>query len=255
MSKPKPEKPASPFDDISWNEAGLLVLCWSYFLLQGSILAVSLRGMEIPWLALLLAPVALYVADALSGMAHFFLDYRYTTPNSGLKELYFYKGDKGSADYLGKRAAAMARISPLEKVVFDFKTHHLSPGALARRSFLRLAAPLILFAGFPVALGSALLFWQGYINAASLLFIALVNLLLSIAQYAHACAHRRENHKPVVWLQKAGIFISKDRHDTHHMDLGIDFCILSGIANPLINRIFSFCRRRGWIHEDGLTPV
>jgi hypothetical protein len=59
----------------------------------------------------------------------------------------------------------------------------------------------------------------------------------------------------VTYLQRAGIFISRTKHDKHHQDLGVDFCILSGIANPLVNRIFNFCRRRGWVHEDGLIPL
>lgn len=250
----QPDK-SSPFDDISWNEAGLLILCWSYFLIQAALGLTFLVSMSSPWWLLLLLPVSLYVADALSGLAHLFLDYRYTTPGVGLKELYFYQGDKGSQDYLAKRAVAMSKISPLEKVVFDFKTHHLSPGALARRSFLRLAAPMVAFIGFPVALLCALLFAFDLANPTALLLATLVSLLLSVAQYAHSCSHRKENGAVVTFLQHTGIFISREKHDTHHQDLGVDFCILSGIANPLVNRIFNFFRRHGWVHEDGLTPI
>lgn len=246
---------SSPLDDISWNEAGLLILCWSYFMIQAALGVMFLVSMSSQWWGLLLLPIALYLADALSGLAHLFLDYRYTTPGVGLKELYFYKGDKGSDDYLAKRALAMAKISALEKVVFDFKTHHLSPGALARRSFLRLAAPMVAFIGFPVALLCALLFTFDLANPTVLLLVALISLLLSVAQYAHSCSHRKENGALVTFLQNTGIFISREKHDTHHQDLGVDFCILSGIANPLVNRIFNFFRRRGWVHEDGLTPI
>lgn len=254
-SKSESRKPASsPLDDITPAETGLLLVCWLFFLLNFALVSYALYS-GAAWWALALFPLSVYTADALSGISHFYLDYRRTTPNVGLRELYFFKGNKGSPKYLKMREEAMEKISPLEKVVFDFKTHHLSPGALARRSFMRLAAPMVMFIGFPLALVSGGLFALGIIGPALLVFICMFNLMLSLAQYAHALAHRREIPGWVQVLQKLHIFITKEAHNIHHQDLGMDFCILSGIANPLVNRIFNFCRRRGWIFEDGLTPV
>ena len=230
------------------------MLCWLFFLLNIAMVGYALYAGAAVW-ALLLFPLAVYTADAISGISHFYLDYRRTTPDVGLRELYFFKGNKGSGKYLAMRDAAMQKISPLEKVVFDFKTHHLSPGALARRSFMRLAAPMVMFIGLPLALIAGGLFALDMISPVMLVFLCMFNLMLSLAQYAHALAHRREIPDWVIVLQKLHIFISKEAHNVHHLDLGMDFCILSGVANPLVNRIFNFCRRRGWIYEDGLTPV
>lgn len=246
---------SSPLDDITPDETGLLIVCWLFFLLSFATIVYALFSDASSVWAILLFPAALYCADAISGISHFYLDYRRTTPDVGLRELYFYKGNKGCADYLKKRDAAMEKISSLEKVVFDFKTHHLSPGALARRKFMRLAAPMILFIGFPLALLSSLLFFLGWIGSVALIFICMFNLMLSLAQYAHSCAHRKKVSPFVAFLQKTRVFITADIHNVHHLNLGTDFCILSGIANPLVNRIFNFCRRKGWIFEDGLTPV
>lgn len=196
-----------------------------------------------------------YFADLLSGVSHFVLDYTRTRPGIGLRELYFYKGDKGSEDYISKRKKVMTKVSPLEKVAFDFKTHHLSPGALARRSLLRLVLPGMYPVAYPIGLIALMILLSGWGFPEVALFILTTGFGLTICQYSHSCAHQ-QHPKPIPrFLQKVRLFMSAKQHNTHHMDLGVDFCILSGWANPVVNRIFNFCRRRRWIFEEGLEPI
>lgn len=202
-----------------------------------------------------LVALAIYCADVLSGMAHFYLDYRRTTPQSGLRELYYYEGNKGSDDYVQKRKAVMTNISPLEQIVFDFKVHHLSPGALARRSFLRLALPAMYFIGIPVVAIMLVLSSASWLNPYTGLFLWVVTGALILAQYAHSCAHKRQVPVIPLLLQKTSLFMTAEQHRSHHADLGVDFCILNGWGNSVVNRLFRLCRRRGWVFEDGLTPI
>ncbi|MDO6682385.1 MULTISPECIES: fatty acid desaturase CarF family protein [unclassified Oceanobacter] len=199
--------------------------------------------------------LAIYLADLLSGVAHFILDYRRTTPNSGLKELYFYQGSKGSEEYLKQRTAVMKKISPLETIVFDFKVHHLSPGALGRRSFLRLIMPAMYFVTLPATVSLLLLHTLDWIGSLTALFGWTLIGALMLTQYAHSCAHRPKLSLLVRVLQKTRLFMTKEQHQSHHLDLGVDFCILNGWANPVVNRIFRFCRKHGWVFEDGLEPI
>jgi ABC-type amino acid transport system permease subunit len=227
-------------------------LCLALYM--GLLVAAILSGALSFW-ALPLGLMAIYCADTLSGITHFFLDYRRTTPNSGLKELYFYQGNKGSQDYLQKRQIAMKKISPLETIVFDFKVHHLSPGALGRRSFLRVILPAMYFITLPSTSLLLLLHALGWIDGLVSFFLWVVIGALTLAQYAHSCAHRKQIPIVARYLQTLGVFMTKEQHNSHHLDLGVDFCILNGWANPIVNRIFRFCRQRGWIFEEGLEPI
>lgn len=249
-------KQQSPVDGINDNRLvhfsaiGLFLVLYSALL----ILALTDQAFSLWWVPLLI-PVFWYSADTLSGVTHFVLDYKRTTPNSGLKELYFYKGNKGCDEYLQLRKTAMAKVSAFEKVVFDFKTHHLSPGALARRTLARLCLPGIYFFGIPLTALFLFLLALGWMHpiVAFWAWGTLGGLL--ICQYAHACAHRKHNPPVARMLQRTGFFMTAKCHASHHRDLGIDFCILSGWANPLVNRIFQFCRARGWVFEEGLEPI
>ena len=78
---------------------------------------------------------------------------------------------------------------------------------------------------------------------------------LTVSQYAHSCAHKRELPKHAYWLQKAGLFLTAEQHNSHHSDLGHDFCMLNGWANPLVNFVFNQCRKRGMYDSEHLTPA
>src|SRR5690606_5265208 len=95
--------------------AGLTLALYAYVLY-----AYVARG-NLSWLTPLVVAFGLYFADAASGVAHFVVDYTPNVQGVGLKELFYYPGDKGSADYVQKREAAMRRISAFHEVVYDFK--------------------------------------------------------------------------------------------------------------------------------------
>jgi hypothetical protein len=99
------------------------------------------------WIPAALA--AWYVADLLSGLTHMYMDYRPCTPGVGLDEMFRYAGSRESADYLALRDRVMPRISPFERLVYDFKNHHPRAGALGRRSFVVQIGSTILFVSLP----------------------------------------------------------------------------------------------------------
>ncbi|WP_221794731.1 fatty acid desaturase family protein [Oceanobacter mangrovi] len=238
-----------------------------YALLHQTVFAVALAVIAVQMIVAVeqlqvslwwLIPAALagwYTADASSGCAHFVLDYVKTRPNTGLRELYFYKGAKGTADYLKLRDRAMSQLSPFEKVAFDFKTHHKHPGALAQRQTLLVILPTLYPITLPFLVVISLIEWllPGYSLLAWMLLAHTIGL--TFAQHAHALSHLREPPLHGRILQKLGLFMTAKKHSSHHQNLGINFCILSGWADPLVNRIFRFCKSRGWIYLEGLEPI
>lgn len=227
---------------------------WLFFALFGVQLLLVLVSGELGWWSLLAAVLAMYLADALSGIAHFILDYTPTPTDRGLKELFYFEGSKGSDHYSCQRADAMKRINAFEEMVFDFKIHHISPGTLGRRSFLRLTLPVIYFSGLPMSFISLLLYSQGWISTEWFIFLSFLTLGTTICQYAHACAHKRDVPVIPAVLQRLGLFVTAHKHHSHHLNLGQDFCMLNGWSNPLVNRIFQMCLISGWIEKDNLTP-
>ena len=88
---------------------------------------------------------AWYLADVLSGLTHMYMDYRPCTPGIGLDRMFHYAGSRESEEYLALRDRVLPRISPFERLVYDFKNHHPRPEALGRRPFLVQIGSTILF--------------------------------------------------------------------------------------------------------------
>ena len=207
------------------------------------------------WWALPAALFGWYVADALSGIIHFYLDYRPCTPGVGLDRLFAYGGSRGSAEYQQLRAATMARISPFERVVFDFKCHHPRPNVLGRRSFLSLVGNTVLFAALPLSLlvnGLCLLLpppgW-------ALAFMVTVLIGGTLSNYAHGCLHRERNPWFVAPLRRVRLLMTPRAHGVHHATLDRDFSTLNGWSNPLVNVLFRVLRRSGRLDPAGLEPA
>ena len=228
---------------------------WGFLAIYLFQLVLISYSTEFAWWHIALIPVAFYLADAVSGIAHFILDYTPTPKDVGLKELFFWQGSKGTAEYTEQRNLAMKRINALDEVIFDFKIHHISPGTLARRSFLQVALPIIYFASLPLSVAFISLYFLGLMNTAVFMFLWAFIGALTVSQYAHSCAHKRELPKHAFILQKAKLFLTAEQHDSHHSDLGHDFCMLNGWANPLVNTLFNLCRKRGWFDDKHLTPA
>lgn len=217
-------------------------------------LAIS-TGMAVSnwWLMLICVPVAMYIADAMTGLVHFYCDYVPCKPGTGLRDLFFYEGDRSAKEYTNLKAKVMRRVSALEEVMFDFKVHHPRPMAMARRTTVHLLLTGVLFIGSPFLLFFFVLKLLDV--SADLQFIVLITAFcMMFAQFSHACAHQHNEHAVIKFLQKIRIFIPPEIHDHHHVVLVKDFAILNGWSNPLVNVLVRFFFKRGWVNEAGLTP-
>jgi hypothetical protein len=203
------------------------------------------------WIPAALA--AWYVADLLSGLTHMYMDYRPCTPGVGLDEMFHYAGSRESADYLALRDRVLPRISPFERLVYDFKNHHPRPDALGRRSFVVQIGSTILFVSLPVSILLNLLCLAfavpGWLIAGAIVLI----IGGTLAQYFHGTLHRADNPWIVRAMRRVGLLMTPEAHALHHATLRQDFATNTGWSNPLVNAIFRIATR-GWLTEAGLEP-
>jgi hypothetical protein len=198
--------------------------------------------------------LALYFADAFTGIVHFYLDYRPCVSGAGLRELFYYKGSKGSQEYIKLRNETMAGISGFEELVFDFKIHHPSPDTLGRRGLIKLTVGGMVYGGLPASLLILLLSQWNLLNQHFMLFCLVFIAAMVISQYTHSCAHKKNIPYIPRILQKLRLFVSPELHDVHHQTLDRDFCTLNGWSNPLVNVIFNYCKKKAWVDMNGLEP-
>lgn len=208
----------------------------------------------VDWRAIPAALIGWYLADASSGLIHMYMDYRPSRRGMGLKEVFFYPGSRESAEYLAFKASVMRRVGMLERVIFDFKTHHPRPDALGRRSFVALIWSTVAFGALPASLAlnvAALL-----VPVPAWLMAGLVTLLIGsgFAQYFHAALHRPDPPWIIRALRSVRLVMTPEAHARHHASLRRDFATNSGWSNPLLNPIFAALHRRGLLRDDGLEP-
>jgi hypothetical protein len=199
--------------------------------------------------------VGWYLADLLSGVVHFLLDYLPCPEGQGLDRLFQYTGgSRGKEPYLSMRREVMAGVGPWGRILFDFKCHHPRPHVLGRRTLVVLIRPALIFGGIPSALAlnvaCALLpvpFW---------LVAGLIALIFGsvLSQYFHGTVHRGKNPWFIAPLRRARVLIRPEAHAVHHRTLDRDFATVNGWSNPVVNRIFAWCRGRGWLADEGLEP-
>ena len=195
-----------------------------------------------------------YLADLASGVTHMLLDYRPTPAGKRLDELYFYEGSRESDEYLVLVQRRMAEVCAFDRLVYDFKNHHPRPMALGRRPVWRLIGSTVLMAALPVsiALNITLLSLPvpGWLTA------MLLTLIVggAFAQYFHGTLHRDRNPMIINWMRKVGLLMTPSAHQLHHDTLKRDFATNCGWSNPLINRMFTVLRARGYLRDEGLVP-
>ena len=195
-----------------------------------------------------------YLADFASGVIHLTLDYHPCPEGMGLADMFFYQGDRESAEYLALRADRLGRINVFQRVVFDFKTHHPRPDALGRRSLWHQIGVSLIAAALPGsialnvwALGGGLPGWA----------IALGTSLIigsAFAQHFHGSLHRPVVPLYIKMLRRAGLLMSPAAHQLHHDTLQRDFATNCGWSNPVVNRLFVALRSRGYLDDAGLEP-
>ena len=228
---------------------------WSATILFALSLALNLWFAGVPdWRWIPAALAAWYAADLLSGLTHMYMDYRPCTPGVGLDRMFHYSGSRESADYLALRDRVMPRISPFERLVYDFKNHHPRPDALGRRSFLVQIGSTILFVSLPFSILLNLLCLAvappGWLIAGAVV----LTIGGTLAQYFHGTLHRADNPWIVNAMRRIGLLMTPDAHALHHATLRRDFATNSGWSNPLVNAIFRVATRRRWLNEAGLEP-
>ena len=228
---------------------------WPVTILFVASLALNLWFAGVPdWGWIPAALGAWYVADLLSGLTHMYMDYRPCTPGIGLDRLFHYAGSRESAEYLVMRDSIMPRISPLERLVYDFKNHHPRPDALGRRPFLVQIGSTIMFVSLPVSILLNLLCFTIAIPGWLVAGAVVLAIGGTMAQYFHGTLHRPDNPWIVHAMRRLGLLMTPEAHALHHETLRRDFATNTGWSNPLVNAIFRVATNRGWIDEAGLEP-
>ena len=217
-------------------------------------LNLALMVPRFDWLCLPALLAGWYMADLASGLVHLALDYRACPPGRGLAEIFFYEGSRESAEYLALRAACMARLTPFQRIAYDFKTHHPRPDALGRRSLWTQIGTTLVVAALPAsfALNAAAL--TGHAPGWLIAFGVTLITGSGLAQYFHGSLHRTPAPCPVRVLRRIGLLMTPAEHRVHHDTLQRDFATNCGWSNPVVNRVFLGLRKRGLLDDAGLTP-
>lgn len=228
---------------------------WSATILFMLSLAFSLWVAGVPdWRWIPAALAAWYVADLISGLTHMYMDYRPCTPGIGLADMFHYPGSRESDDYAALRRRVLPKISPFERLVYDFKNHHPRPDALGRRPFLVQIGSTIVFAALPASILLNLLAFAVPLPGWLIAFAVVLIIGGTLAQYFHGTLHRPDNPWIVRAMRKVGLLMTPEAHALHHATLRRDFATNTGWSNPVVNRLFRASVRRGWLHESGLEP-
>jgi TMEM189-like protein len=204
------------------------------------------------WIPAALA--AWYIADLASGVTHMVMDYRPCTPGIGLAEMFHYPGSRESDEYIALRDGVLPRISPFERLVYDFKNHHPRPEALGRRPFLVQIGSTIMFVSLPASLLLNLVCLALAVPGWAIAGFVVLIVGGTLAQYFHGTLHRPDNPWIVHAMRRAGLLMTPEAHALHHATLRRDFATNTGWSNPLVNMIFHAAMSRGWLNEAGLEP-
>jgi len=198
--------------------------------------------------------ISFYLADFISGMTHFILDYKKTPENIWLEELFRYEDKRSSDDYNEKKKLAFSKMSIMQRIVFNFKLHHPFPSKIGKQSYAHLCSVTIISAAIPLLILNLLL-EQFYQSFALSLFLVALSFFSANSQYIHSLVHRKsEIPKPILLLMKRGILISKKKHAIHHATLDRDYCTINGYANSLVNKLSGWLVRKNYFSKDGLEP-
>jgi hypothetical protein len=214
-----------------------------------------LIGPHPDWRMLFAALVGWYAADLVSGLVHMYMDYRPCIRGTGLREVYFWEGPRDSPEFRALQSGVFARISILERIVYDFKRHHPNPELLGRRKTSHLMkGPVFLFM-LPVSLALNLLFCliptPGWLIVGVVIFI----VGASLSQVFHATLHRQNVGFVIRAMRRLGLLMSVSSHKLHHDTLTQDFSVISGWSNPVVNVCATLLLRLGVLRSDGLEPT
>jgi hypothetical protein len=221
-------------------------------------LSVAVNGAQLAlrfdWWCLPALLAGWYLADLASGLVHMTLDYHPCPPGLGLPDIFHYAGSRESADYLALRAERMRRLTPFQRVAYDFKTHHPRPDALGRRSLWQQIGVTLIAAALPASLALNVLALWGLVPPWLIALGTALILGSAFAQHFHGSLHRADVPWHIAALRRIGLLMSPAAHQLHHDSLQRDFATNCGWSNPLVNRLFAALRARGYLDDAGLEP-
>jgi hypothetical protein len=196
-----------------------------------------------PLLLVLGAILAVFVADFFSGVVHMVLDY-YPLPNDKrLYELFQSRLSGDTPDFRRLQKTVFADLSFLQREAFGAKTHHTFV-----RSTAHIDYPGLFAGGFPFALPamaiSATLLMAGYDHALIQVPLLIMIVLFANAPLFHAFAHDTEKFGTTALrcmrvAQRLRIANSAERHVVHHKKVDQKFCMITGWADFLVDRLFN----------------
>ncbi len=131
----------------------------------------------------------------------------------------------------------------------EFQWHHHIPNDLASKSFLEVCGDLNVIIGILSVLylcpGVAFV----YRSPTAVTLVGSKILMAYFGQLCHCMSHTPSNRRPV-WvtqLQQWGIMISPIAHGKHHRHYDSNFCIGSGVCNPVLTWLMTNITSNGWV--------
>lgn len=192
------------------------------------ILNIALSNIDLNSNSLLAMFCGWFLADFASGVIHMLLDYIPCNNNVDLDKLFFYHGDKSSAEYKALRKAIFSRISYFQQILYDFKVHHPNPSSLGRRDIVYQIGSTVQFVSLP--LSTLFLFLISFYPLSGFITILFNVFLIGVtfSQYFHGMLHTEEKHIFISILRKTRLIMTPQMHNKHHLSLKEDFSVING---------------------------
>jgi len=212
---------------VDLASVALFAAAWSAVAWQ---LARALPPSRLAILCVAALPVAVLLADLVSGLVHWFAD-RYLDARTPL-------------------------LGPM--LIEPFREHHLDPMAMTRHDFFEVSGnnglvtlPLafaLLMSGIGPEAGTTVQLIH--------MTVVLFAMLVFVTNQLHAWAHAPAPPQIVQLLQRSGLVLTQARHARHH-EAGHDraYCITTGLLNPLLDRARFFDRLEAALAHIGLRSV
>ena len=196
----------------------------------------------------------MYVLDLITGLVHFNTDYQ-AIQN---KELYLHKEvDVAGIQRFNKHDPLFLKASKEDQFLWNFQVHHDVPYPAADTDFdlvTQIARPVYAGVGGLLVLGYGLgVTIPAYLQRCLVIFLALA----PAANHVHIWAHARTRNlirSPVYrFMQDWHLVLNPDVHRKHHEEYDCNFCLFTGWANPVVNRLAVLLRRLDVIVQEPPT--
>ena len=132
----------------------------------------------------------------------------------------------------------------------EFQWHHHIPLDIASKSFWEVCGDLNVIITFLVCVYIAPVphFGFHFQNPVAICLVSFKCLMAYFGQLCHCMSHTPAVRRPasISWLQNAGFMISPKEHAVHHRTYDSNFCIGSGVCNPLITWMLANLTSNKW---------